>query len=100
MQVTDTAAGAPPVEIARWRSDELGGRPKDPESKQDVGGSGAPGTSASKHSLFAAAGLDGGSGNRGVRSPRAGCFVVCSTVALQHCSNVCCNDVHAEASPQ
>jgi len=76
----DIGANAPPVEIARWRSDELGEHPK-AESEQD-GNVGALGTSASKHSLFAAAGLDGGSGNAGVRSRTSGCFSACNTFTL------------------
>ncbi len=92
LQVMDIAANAPPVEIARWRSDELGERPSEAESEQ-AGDSGALGTSASKQSLFAAAGLDGGGGNGGVRGPRTGCSTVLDTLntfdtfALLNCSS-------------
>ena len=60
----DMVANAAPVEIARWRSGDLEERPE-AASEQD-GDGGALGTSASKQSLFAAAGLEGAAGNGGV----------------------------------
>ena len=66
----DTVTGAPSVEIARWRSNELGDRPA--SKGEEEGGSGPPGTNSIKQSLFAAAGLVGGSSNGSAR--RLGSF--------------------------
>ena len=71
----DAAAGAPPVEIARWRSCNAGeAEPTaDPaagcgDRDGDGDGESQLGPSASRQSLFAAAGFESG-GDGGVSSP-------------------------------
>ena len=70
LQVRDVAAvSAPPVEIARWLPNESpgdGDRPQPEDDRNGDGDGGQLGPSASRQSLFAAAGLEGiGGDNRG-----------------------------------